>query len=182
MYPEYKDYYQTLGVEKSSTQEEIKKAFRKLARQYHPDTVQDEGKRAESEEKIREINEAYEVLGDPTKRAKYDELGANWRQAATGGGSQGWGDEFHSCRGSRPKGGTYEFHFGGTGFSDFFEKYFGGYEGGFDFPGGREGPFAHDPSASYAVQGQDLEAEIMVNLDEALNGATRRISFTKLNP
>ena len=73
---QYKDYYQTLGVSKTASQDEIRKAFRKLARQHHPDVAKDK-KAAES--KFKEINEAYEVLGDPDKRRKYDELGANWR-------------------------------------------------------------------------------------------------------
>src|SRR4051795_10999277 len=104
---QYKDYYQTLGVAKTASQDEVRKAFRKLARQYHPDVAKDK-KAAES--KFKEINEAYEVLGDPEKRQKYDTLGADW---ATGGmrqRPQGWS-------GGRGSGGAEEFSFGGTGFS-----------------------------------------------------------------
>src|SRR4249919_645678 len=120
---QYKDYYQSLGVARTATDDEIKKAFRKLARQYHPDVAKDKKK---SEEKFKEINEAYEVLGDAAKRKKYDELGPNWKQGADFRPPPGW-EGF----GGRPGGrggnqdGDYEFHFGGTGFSDFFEQLFG---------------------------------------------------------
>ena len=115
---EFKDYYATLGVGKTATDKEIKQAFRKLARKFHPD-VNPNDKAAEA--RFKEINEANEVLSDPEKRRKYDELGANWQQGAAGypppaGAQRGW----------RPAGGDdREFHFGGTGFSDFFEQFFG---------------------------------------------------------
>src|SRR6516162_8260521 len=110
---EFKDYYKTLGVSRTANQDDIKKAFRKLARQFHPDTAKD---KKTAEEKFKEINEAYEVLSDSAKRKKYDELGANWDQQPQGfpGGAR---------RGAS-RGGQ-EFHFGGTGFSDFFEQFFG---------------------------------------------------------
>src|SRR5439155_7482242 len=102
---------------------EIKKAFRKLAREYHPDVAKDKKK---AEEKFKEINEAYEVLSDPAKRKKYDELGADWKSGAEFRPPPGWesfgGRPFRS-RG--PRGEEFEFHFGGTGFSDFFEQLFG---------------------------------------------------------
>src|SRR6478752_1739830 len=127
---QFRDYYETLGVSKTAKEDEIKSAFPKLARKYHPDVAKD--KKA-AEEKFKQINEAYEVLGDPEKRRKYDELGANWNQP--GGGFQpppGWGGGagpggrgFH-----RPGGdGGVEFEFNGTGFSDFFEAFFGGGRG-----------------------------------------------------
>ena len=87
---EFKDYYQILGVPRDASDEEIKKAFRKLARRYHPDVAKD--KKA-AEEKFKEINEAHEVLGDPENRRKYDELGARWREGrptSTGLGRSGW--------------------------------------------------------------------------------------------
>src|SRR5215510_16067354 len=84
---QYKDYYATLGVPKTASDADIKKAFRKLARQYHPDVAKDKKK---SEEKFKEINEAYEVLGDPEKRKKYDELGPNWKQGAEFRPPPGW--------------------------------------------------------------------------------------------
>src|SRR3954470_58262 len=109
---QYKDYYQTLGVAKTASQDEVRKAFRKLARQYHPDVAKDK-KAAES--KFKEINEANEVLSDPEKRRKYDELGANWQSGGyqpPPGATRGWRQATDT--------GEQEFHFGGTGFSDFF--------------------------------------------------------------
>src|SRR5208282_5135144 len=116
---EFKDYYKSLGVTRDASAEDIKKAFRKLARQYHPDVAKD---KKGAEEKFKEINEAYEVLGDPENRRKYDELGANWREEAELRRSPGWQE-----RGSRGAGGqeSFDVHFDGTGFSDFFEQFFG---------------------------------------------------------
>ncbi len=112
---QYKDYYKTLGVSKTASQDEIRKAFRKLAREYHPDVAKD---KKTAEAKFKEINEAYEVIGDPEKRKKYDTLGADWER---GGGFQpppGWG----AGQAGRGAGGGMggDFSFGGTGFSDFF--------------------------------------------------------------
>src|SRR5689334_23886634 len=105
---EFKDYYAVLGVAREASPDEIKKAFRKLARQYHPDVAKD---KKNAEAKFKEINEAYEVLGDPQKRKQYDELGANWKEGAgarqpPGGDGRAW----------RTPGGaeSYEFHYGGT--------------------------------------------------------------------
>ena len=162
---QFRDYYQTLGVSKTATQDEIKSAFRKLARKYHPDTAQD---KKSAEEKFKEINEAYEVLSDPAKRKKYDEYGANWQQ----GGFQpppGGGYSWEGPGG--PTDGGFEFHFGGTGFSDFFEQLFGARRGrGRGFTGN----YGEVP-----MQGQDVEADILVTLEEALNGSTRQISFRR---
>ena len=164
---QFRDYYETLGVSKTATQDEIKSAFRKLARKYHPDTATD---KKSAEEKFKEINEAYEVLSDPEKRKKYDAYGANWRQ----GGFHpppGGGGVYEGFPGGRDQGGV-EFHFGGTGFSDFFEQLFGARSrgargfGGYDF---EEAP----------LQGQDVEADILVALEEALRGSTRQISFRR---
>jgi curved DNA-binding protein len=165
---QFRDYYQTLGVSKNATQEEIKSAFRKLARKYHPDTAKD---KKSAEERFKEINEAYEVLSDPEKRKKYDAYGANWQQ----GGFQpppGGGGAYEGFPGGFKEGGV-EFHFGGTGFSDFFEQLFGGARrrGGRGFMGY---DFEEPP-----MHGQDVEADILVTLEEALHGSTRQISFRR---
>src|SRR5438270_3013688 len=112
---EFKDYYKTLGVAREASQDDIRKAFRKLAREYHPDVAKDKKK---AEEKFKEINEAYEVLGDAAKRKKYDTLGANWNRPEM---PAGW-EQSAGRRAGGAAGGAgdqeFEFHFGGTGFSD----------------------------------------------------------------
>src|SRR5215467_11397204 len=133
----FKDYYETLGVSRSASEADIKKAFRKLAREYHPDVAKN---KKQAEEKFKEINEAYEVLSDPAKRKKYDELGPNWKQGAEFQAPPGWGGfGQRNFRGGNARG--EEFEFSGTGFSDFFEQLFGarGRGAGFSgrgFPGG----------------------------------------------
>jgi curved DNA-binding protein len=173
MAAQFRDYYETLGVPKSATADDIKSSFRKLARKHHPDLAKD--KKA-AEEKFKEINEAYEVLSDPEKRRKYDEYGANWQHAGNGFGGGASAQAGGFAGGGSPFGGAGaggDFHFGGTGYSDFFEQFFGtrrgrGYGGGVDF---EETP----------QRGRDVEADILVTLDEVLNGATRQISFRKGN-
>src|SRR6188474_3872604 len=128
---QYKDYYETLGVSRTASEADIKKAFRKLAREFHPDVAKD---KKSAEEKFKEINEAYEVLGDPQKRKKYDELGAHWKERAGFQPPPGQqGRAWRSPDGAQ----THEFHFDGTGFSDFFERFFGG-KGRFGFPVGED--------------------------------------------
>src|SRR5574344_1532709 len=126
MPPASKDYYQTLGVTRTATPEEIKKAFRKLARAYHPDRALTSTRKANMEAKFKELNEAYEVLGDPEKRKRYDELGANWDQPQFGRGGFGGGNPFGGG-GQWQQGSPQDFEdaFGGAGFSDFFEQFFG---------------------------------------------------------
>lgn len=179
---EFKDYYQTLGVSRDASADDIRKAFRKLARQYHPDVAKD---KKSAEEKFKEINEAYEVLGDPAKRKKYDTLGANWNRAQPppGGGPFGGGGPFAGAgpgRGFRGQNGEeYEFHFGGTGFSDFFEQFFGGGGGsGFGFEDHSRGPRG---TQTGPIRGKDIEGDIMVTLNEAFQGSIRTISFQRLN-
>src|SRR5260370_17657975 len=122
---QFRDYYETLGVSKTATDDEIRSAFRKLARKYHPDVAKD--KKA-AEEKFKQINEAYEVLSDPEKRQKYDQLGANWNQPGGFQPPPQWsgqpGGGFYQSGGDG--GGGVQFEFGGTGFCDFFEAFFGG--------------------------------------------------------
>lgn len=177
---EFKDYYAILGVTRQASESEIKKAFRQLARRFHPDIAKD--KRA-AEEKFKEINEAYEVLGDPEKRRRYDQLGSRWQETQSVNGGA------HPPRHRRPDWGTggrngAGFNFdGSTGFSDFFEQFFGREAGmGFDdargFAGG--GPFSARPfdrtTAARAQTGADIEGDILVTLDEALRGATREVT------
>lgn len=180
---EFKDYYKLLGVSRNATDEEIKKAFRKLARQYHPDVAKDK-KTAES--KFKEVNEAYEVLGDPKKRKKYDELGVHWKQ---GGGFRPppeWERGFRGTGGSGQEG-DFEFHFGGTGFSDFFERFFGGGGGS---RSGRGSPFGGRAGAGEKFHrrealdqaGSDVEGDLLVTLHEVLEGSVRSVSLKHVDP
>src|SRR4051794_38714815 len=152
---QYRDYYQILGVQRTASDAEIKKAFRKLAREYHPDVAKN---KKQAEEKFKELNEAYEVLGDAAKRKKYDELGANWNSGAEFRPAPGW--ENYTRGGGAGSGGVrgedFEFHFGGTGFSDFFEQLFGS-RGGRAAGGtaGRRGGLAEEDFAS--ERGRDIE-------------------------
>ena len=165
----FKDYYETLGVARTATPDEIKQAFRKLARIHHPDVAKN---KVAGEEKFKEINEAYEVLGDPDKRKKYDELGANWQD----GGSSGQAGP-RGGRGSRQAPGA-DFEFGGTGFSDFFESFFGGSRDGYGSPNGSEGAFAEE-GAGFVHPGRDVEADILVTLEEALRGSKRQVTLRR---
>jgi DnaJ-class molecular chaperone len=180
---DFKDYYATLGVTKASSEKEIKQAFRKLARKFHPDV--NPGDKA-SESKFKEINEAYEVLGDPAKRKKYDELGANWRayeQAEAHGGpnpftGQRWNVDFGGGAGSGGGGGyrtmtqeEMEELFGDSNpFSDFFTTFFGG---GGD-PGAGRGRAGR---ARQQRKGRDVEHEIELTLEDAFHGVTRRLAL-----
>lgn len=156
----FRDYYEVLGVSKDATDDEIRKAFRKLARKYHPDVADD---KVEGEEKFKEINEAYEVLGDAEKRKKYDTLGSQWDQP--GGGFQGGGGMGQ---------GGYEYHFSGTGFSDFFEQFFGQGAHGM---GGVGGGFQQQPfnRPSGPRKGQSVDADLLVTLEEAYSGSSRKL-------
>jgi DnaJ-class molecular chaperone len=178
---EFKDYYATLGVNKSATEKEIKQAFRKLARKHHPDV--NPGDKA-AEAKFKEINEAYEVLGDPEKRKKYDELGANWRayeQAERAGGPNPFAGVQWNVNAGGPGGGfrtmtqeEMEEMFGDQNpFSDFFTTFFGG---GF---GSREAaPRAGTRGGrGRSRHGRDVEHEIELTLEDAYHGTTRRLSL-----
>jgi len=167
---QYKDYYQTLGVARTASHDEIRKAFRQLARKHHPDVAKD--KKA-AEAKFKEINEAYEVLGDPEKRRKYDELGADWEHANAGGrgGGGAWRNTGRGAGGAEfGQGGGFSFN--GTGFSDFFEQFFGGGR-----RTGGMGGFEQFPGAQ--ARGSDIEADLLVTIEEALHGAKKKISFRR---
>jgi curved DNA-binding protein len=169
---EYKDYYKVLGVEKTATQDEIKKAYRKLAVKYHPD--KNAGNK-EAEEKFKEINEANEVLGDAAKRKKYDELGENWKYYQQSGGQA---QDFDWSRYQNQGGGGQQRYYtnqdfggfegfgGGGGFSDFFETMFGG--GGFSQGGG-----ARRGRRSSAMRGEDMRASLSITLEEAYHGVEK---------
>jgi len=172
---DFKDYYATLGVAKTATEKEIKQAFRKLARKHHPD-VNPADKVAEA--KFKEINEAYEVLGDPSSRKKYDELGANWRmyeqQARSGGGQPfagarpGPGGARAGYRTMTPE--EMEDLFGDSNpFSDFFTTFFGGGGEGFSGASGSRG------ARGRRRPGRDIENEIELAIEDAYQGATRRL-------
>ena len=161
---EYKDYYTILGVDKTASQADIKKAYRGLAKKYHPD--KNKGDKT-AEDKFKDISEAYEVLGDEAKRKQYDQLGANWRQfqGAGAGGGQYYGQPggFNEADFNDMFGGG-----GGGGFSDFFQQFFGGGGGGFSQgAGGR----------ARARKGQDYKADLELSLTEAYTGTSRLINL-----
>ena len=178
---EYKDYYRTLGVPRTASDEEIRKAFRKLARQHHPDVAKN---KISAEEKFKEINEAYEVLGDPEKRKRYDQLGANWNRAGGFAPPPGWKNPAGFRKG-RP-GESFESRFGGTGFSDFFEQFFGSRNGEFaprsSTRSPADGRWPADEPEPFVQRGGDVEGDILVTLDEVLHGAVRTVSLQRENP
>ena len=157
---DYKDYYAVLGVKKDASEKEIKQAYRRLARKYHPD-VNPGNKQAE--EKFKEVSEANEVLADKEKREKYDRFGSDWARYGEGAGGPGAPGGF---RYEQYPGGGFDFHAGGGDFSDFFEMLFG--------PRGA-------PGATRDVRGSDVESEMQVALRESFEGASKQISIG-LNP
>ena len=166
---EFKDYYKTLGIERTADDKAIKTAYRRLARKHHPDVNKGD---ARAEAKFKEINEANEVLSDPEKRKRYDHLGSDWASYGRGAG------------GPRPgPGGGVRVEYGGDdigGFSDFFKTIFGGAAGGSGgaggpFRGGQEGGFEEMFGRGGAPAGQDLETTVDLTLEEILRGATRTI-------
>ena len=152
---EFKDYYQVMGVKRDATQDEIKRAYRKLARKYHPDV----SKEPDAEVRFKEVGEAYEVLKDPEKRAAYDQLGANWKAGQDFRPPPDWDAGF-------------EFHGGGfsgadsSRFSDFFESLFG-----HGFSGGGSG------HADFHAHGEDAHAKVLIDLEDAYHGATRTLTL-----
>ena len=159
---DYHDYYKTLGVERSASEAEIKKAYRKLARQYHPDI--NPGNTA-AEAKFKEINEAYEVLSDKEKREKYDRFGRDWQRYQQGGpGGVDWGE----YAGGSPFGGS------GGDFSDFFESLFGG-------GAGRSAGRSTGSTGGFRMDGQAVEHQVEITLDEAFSGTQRTLQFSSAN-
>ena len=154
---EYRDYYQLLGVDRDATQAEIKTAYRKLARKYHPDVSKETG----SEEKFKQVGEAYEVLKDAEKRAAYDQLGNQWEQGQEFRPPPDWDAGFEFSGG---------FEDTGSAYSDFFESIFGGGHGGF----GRQ---SSEFQARSPTQGQDHHARIYIALEDSYNGETREITL-----
>ncbi len=172
----FRDYYEVLGVDRKATPEEVQKAYRKLARKYHPDI----NKTKEAEDRFKQINEANEVLSDPEKRKRYDALGANWKA----------GQDFQPPPGWDANGGSHQFHFGNGGadlggFSDFFDAIFGGrgfggagdfgaggFGGGPKFGGGMggAGPFGRGGPVA-------AEAELEISIEDSLRGATKSIQL-----
>ena len=152
---EFKDYYQIMGVERDATQDEIKRAYRQLARKYHPDV----SKEANAEARFKEVGEAYEVLKDPEKRAAYDQLGANWKAGQDFRPPPDWKEGFEFSGGDAGGGDTADY-------SDFFESLYG--------RGSRAG---HGSRASFHAQGEDRHARVLIDLEDAYTGTTRSITL-----
>lgn len=203
----YQDYYKTLGVSRSATQEEIHRAYRKLARQYHPDV----NKEAGAEKQFKQVSEAYEVLKDPEKRKRYDELGADWKSGQEFRPPPGWGDvkfDFGGVGGGGAKRGrTGGFKMEGGNFSDFFDILFGrrgagpgsgspgsggpgggaggfgGFEGFDEFARRAGGPQARGGSRQAGPhKGRSHEAELTISLEEAYHGGSREITLQGVGP
>lgn len=154
---EYKDYYKTMGVARDATQDEIKRAYRKLARKYHPDV----SKEADAEERFKELGEAYEVLKDPEKRAAYDQLGAQWKAGQEFRPPPGWDSGFEFSGGGYTAGDA-------GAFSDFFEELFGRR---YARPSGAAG------RRTFRMRGEDHHAKVLIDLQDSFTGARRSITL-----
>ncbi len=157
----FQDYYEILGVSRTATEEEIKKAYRKLARKYHPDV--NPGDKA-AEEQFKKINEAYEVLSDKEKRQKYDRFGENWKTGQQFTPPPEWGPT--------PGGGSYTFTTGPEGdFSEFFQQFFG--------PGMGFGANTQRRRPGFSTRGSDVEAELPVTIEEAFHGSQKQFTIRR---
>ncbi len=154
---DFKDYYSVMGIERNASQDDVKKAYRKLARQYHPDV----SKRADAEERFKELGEAYAVLKDPEKRAAYDQLGSNWKAGQDFQPPPDWDAGFEFTGGGFGDGGA-------SAHSDFFESLFG--RGFRSSRSDRQG-------SGFNARGEDHHAKVLVDLEDAYRGATRSISL-----
>lgn len=159
---EYKDYYAILGVDRKASQDDIKHAYRRLARKYHPDV----SKETNAEEKFKNLQEAYEVLKNPEKRAAYDQLGSNWKAGQEFRPPPGWQSQTHFYT-SEDMGGFSESDLGG--FSDFFTQLFGG-------SGARRG-FAREEFGGVKARGADQHAKVQISLEDAFRGATKTLQL-----
>ena len=156
----YRDYYQTLGVDRNASQDEIKRAYRKLARQYHPDV----SKAADAEEKFKAVGEAYEVLKDPEKRSAYDQFGSHWKEGQGFTPPPDWDSGFEFTGSGFGAGGASQF-------SDFFESLFGA--------AGQRGHWQEQPfrQHGFSQRGQDHHAKIIISLEESYSGSTREVEL-----
>jgi curved DNA-binding protein len=157
---DFQDYYETMGVARDATQDEIKRAYRKLARKYHPDVSEE----PEAEDRFKAVGEAYEVLKDPEKRAAYDQLGSQYKSGQDFRPPPDWGQNFEF------RGGASDFgNGGGAEYSDFFSSLFGQMGGGGPRqPGGRGG---------FQMRGEDHHAKIAIDVPDSYSGVTRGISL-----
>ncbi|ACD20649.1 DnaJ C-terminal domain-containing protein [Paraburkholderia phytofirmans] len=150
----YKDYYQTLNVERNASQEDVKRSYRKLARKYHPDV----SKLPDAEDQFKELGEAYDVLGDPEKRAAYDRMGSEWRNGEDFEPPPNWDEGFEFRGAGNDAGGQPDFH-------DIFERMFGGAHG------------AHTRQRPANARGEDHHAKVLIDLEDSYRGAQRSISL-----
>lgn len=186
---DFKDYYATLGVARTATKDEIHKAFRKLARKYHPDVAKD---KVNADRMFKEINEAHEVLSDAEKRRQYDDLQSGWGARTARQPKQDWQNWAEGAEAGRANGTGKSYKFDGTGFSDFFEEFFG--SSGVYSQFGKRTP-SSDPftfateekkkrdgkttQRGFAVRGADVEGDIAVTLEEVFNGSVREVTMRR---